>query len=143
MAKDRLVAFDANLYSVAAVKVRYRRLVEVRASAATVALHSMVPDAQGTTLLAVHPRAVGRGARVDEAHWQGLPDGHSRATTTDPGTPAARPARTGTEPGGLVSLLTRARAAHVHVGTCPLALYDQITGTRPFTPALIDPKDMR
>jgi hypothetical protein len=103
-----------------------------------------VPDAQGITLLAVHPRAVGRGARiVDEAHWQGLPDGHTRATTTDPGAPVAGPARTDTEPGGLVSLLARARAAQVHVGTRPLALYDQITGTRPFTPAPIDPKDMR
>jgi transposase len=144
VAKDCLVAFDANLYSVPAVKVRHRQLVEVRASAATVALHSTVPDAQGITLLAVHPRAVGRGARiVDQSHWQGLPDGHTRATTTDPGTPATRPARTGTEPGGLVSLLTRARAAHVHVGTRPLALYDQITGTRPFTAASTDPKDMR
>ncbi|SFY45353.1 IS21 family transposase (plasmid) [Streptomyces atratus] len=142
--KDCLVAFDANLYSVPAIKVRHRQLVEVRASAATVALHSTVPDAQGITLLAVHPRAVGRGARiVDEAHWQGLPDGHTRATTTDPGTPAVRPARTDTEPGGLVSLLARARAAQVHVGTRPLALYDQITGTHPFTPAPIDPKDMR
>ncbi|MED7828964.1 IS21 family transposase, partial [Streptomyces chiangmaiensis] len=99
-------------------------------------------------LLAVHPRAVGRGARiVDEAHWQGLPDGHTRATTTDPGDRGTRttgPARSAdTEPGGLVSLLARTRAAHVHVGTRPLALYDQITGTRPFTPAPIDPKDMR
>jgi hypothetical protein len=78
---------------------------------------------------------------VDEAHWQYLPDGLTRATAADPGTPAARPARTDTEPGGLVSLLIRARAAQVHVGTRPL--YDQITGTRPFTPILIDPKDMR
>ncbi|WP_443729061.1 Mu transposase domain-containing protein, partial [Streptomyces adelaidensis] len=54
VAKDCLVAFDANLYSVPAVKVRHRQLVEVRASAGTVALHSTVPDAQGITLLAVH-----------------------------------------------------------------------------------------
>ncbi|WP_443047441.1 IS21 family transposase [Streptomyces sp. KMM 9044] len=145
VAKDCLVAFDANLYSVPATRVRHRQLVEVRASAATVALHSTVPDAQGITLLAVHSRAVGRGARiVDEDHWKALPDGHTRATTTDPGTPSPRPARPPEqEPGGLISLLARARAAQVHVGTRPLALYDQITGTRPFTPTPVDPKDMR
>ena len=105
--KDCLVAFDANLYSVPAEKIRHRQLVEVRASAATVALHATVPDAAGVTLLAMHPRAVGRGARVvDPAHWQALPDGHTRATTTAngdapagrrrhraPGTPATRARR--------------------------------------------------
>ncbi|MFF9510992.1 glycoside hydrolase family 3 N-terminal domain-containing protein [Streptomyces sp. NPDC014727] len=145
---EELSVAEQVVLTLPAAKVRHRQLVEVRASAATVALHATVPDAQGITLLAVHPRAVGRGARiVDEAHWQGLPDGHTRATTTDPGdrgTRATGPARgADTEPGGLVSLLTRARAAHVHVGTRPLALYDQLTGTRPFTPAPIDPKDMR
>ena len=35
------------------------------------------PTPDGATLLATHPRAVGRGARVvDESHWDGLPDGH-------------------------------------------------------------------
>jgi hypothetical protein len=55
--KDCLVAFEANLYSVPAVKVFHRQLVEVRASSATVSLHATVPDEHGITLLAVHPRA--------------------------------------------------------------------------------------
>ncbi len=79
--KDCLVAFDANLYSVPARKVRPRQLVEVRAMKSQIILHSTVPDANGDTLLAIHPRAVGRGACVvDEKHWDGLPDsGASRS----------------------------------------------------------------
>ncbi|WP_258528145.1 IS21 family transposase [Streptomyces sp. NBRC 110611] len=49
--KDCLVAFDANLYSVPARKVRHRHLVEVRATKSQVTLHSTVPDADGKTLL--------------------------------------------------------------------------------------------
>lgn len=58
--KDCLVAFDANLYSVPARKVRPRQLVEIRATKSQVTLLSTVPGADGQTLLAVHPRAVGR-----------------------------------------------------------------------------------
>jgi hypothetical protein len=77
--KDCLVAFDANLYSVPARKVRPRQLVEIRATKSQVSLHTTMPDAGGQTLLAVHPRAVGRGARVvDETHWEGLPTGAGR-----------------------------------------------------------------
>src|SRR4029453_17571300 len=48
--------------------------------------------------LATHPRATRRGTwMVDPAHWDGLPDGHTRATTVEtvgPGriAPAAKPA---------------------------------------------------
>lgn len=81
--KDCLVAYDANLYSVPARRVRHRQMVEVRATAATIAIYATIPDRHGETLLATHPRAVGRGARVvDPAHWDGLPDGHTRSTTT-------------------------------------------------------------
>ncbi|WP_435823968.1 Mu transposase domain-containing protein [Kitasatospora aureofaciens] len=67
--KDCLVAFDANLYSVPARRVRPRQLVEIRATRSQVVLHSTVPDSAGSTLLAVHFRVVGRGARiVDERH---------------------------------------------------------------------------
>ncbi|WP_455431923.1 Mu transposase domain-containing protein [Streptomyces violarus] len=45
--KDCLVAFDANLYSVPARKVRPRQLVEIRATKAQVILHSTVPGADG------------------------------------------------------------------------------------------------
>jgi hypothetical protein len=81
--KDCLVAFDANLYSVPARKIRPRQLVEIRATKSQVMLHSTVPDHYGETLLATHPRAVGRGARiVDDKHWDGLPKGDNRRVTT-------------------------------------------------------------
>jgi transposase len=133
--KDCLVAFDANLYSVPARKVRPRQLVEVRATKAQVTLHSTVPDASGQTLLAVHPRAVGRGARiVDETHWDGLPTGAGRRVTTGDALPAARRSQSaGPETGPLQALLNRAAAANVEVGRRPLSVYDELTGTRPFT----------
>jgi transposase len=140
--KDCLVAFEANLYSVPAVAVFHRQLVEVRASSATVSIHSTVPDAGGITLLAVHPRATGRGVRVvDPAHWDGLPDGHTRATTTShEDSPdhsadelAAARRRRGQPAGTLRFLLANADAAHVEVGRRPLSIYDQITGTGPFS----------
>lgn len=138
--KDCLIAFEANLYSVPATKVAPRQLVEVRASSATVSLHATVPDEHGITLLAVHPRAVGRGARVvDPDHWRALPDGHTRATTTSgEGGPASADElaarRSDPEPAGALRfLLSRADAADVKVGHRPLSVYDQITGTGPFS----------
>jgi transposase len=138
--KDCLVAFDANLYSVPARRIRARQLVEVRATAATVELHSTVPGLDGSTLLAVHPRAVGRGVRVvDPSHWDGLPDGHTRAVTTGEIPPQPRPRAV---PGGgpLQALLNRAAAAQVVVDRRPLSVYDQLAGTSPFT-ARTDAKD--
>ncbi len=90
--KDCLVAFDANLYSVPARKVRPRQLVDVRATKSQIMLHATAPDRSGQTLLAVHSRAVGRGARiVDEKHWDGLPTGAGRRVTTgDGGLPRPR-----------------------------------------------------
>ncbi|MFI0930044.1 Mu transposase domain-containing protein [Streptomyces sp. NPDC021012] len=111
--KDRLVAFDSHLCSVPARKVRHRQLVEIRASAATVTLHATVSDAEGSTLPAVRSRAVGRGARiVDEAHWDGLPGGHTRATIPGPGperTP--RPMKPAEEYGPPQALPKRSAAA--------------------------------
>jgi transposase len=136
--KDCLVAFEANLYSVPAAKVFHRQLVEVRASAGTISLHATVPDEHGVTLLAVHQRAVGRGARVvNPEHWRGLPDGHTRATTTsgepDPADELAAARRRRHEPAGTLRfVLARANAAQVEVGRRPLSVYDQITGTGPF-----------
>ncbi|MEU9859117.1 IS21 family transposase [Streptomyces sp. NPDC047974] len=133
--KDCLVAFDANLYSVPARKVRPRQLVEVRATKSQVILHSTVPDANGDTLLAMHRRAVGRGACVvDEKHWDGLPDGMNRRTTTGDVPPQRRQqAALGEEALSLMALLTRAAAVRVEVGRRPLSVYDELTGTRPFT----------
>jgi hypothetical protein len=133
--KDCLVAFDANLYSVPARKVRPRQLVEIRATKSQVILHSTVPDASGQTLLAAHPRAVGRGARVvDERHWDGLPTGAGRRVTTGDAPPSPRRGQhLGPETGPLQALLNRAAAASVEVGRRPLSVYDELTGTRPFT----------
>ncbi|MEU5773457.1 IS21 family transposase [Streptomyces venezuelae] len=133
--KDCLVAFDANLYSVPARRVRPRQLVEIRATKSQISLHSTVPDAGGTTLLAIHPRAVGRGARVvDERHWDGLPKGDNRRVTTGDVLPLPRHERPlGAEAGPLQALLNRAAAANVEVGRRPLSVYDELTGTRPFT----------
>lgn len=133
--KDCLVAFEANLYSVPATKVFHRQLVEIRASAATISLHATIPDEHGVTLLAVHPRAVGRGAQVvDPDHWKALPDGHTRATTTShedqPDPRRQQPDKPST---ALRFLLARADAAQITVGRRPLSVYDQITGTGPFT----------
>ncbi|MFE5810132.1 IS21 family transposase [Streptomyces sp. NPDC056491] len=133
--KDCLVAFDANLYSVPARKVRPRQLVEVRATKSQIALHATVPNSDGETLLATHRRAVGRGASVvDERHWDGLPDGRNRRTTTGDIPPQPRHQEAlGQEAGSLMALLNRAAAVRVEVGRRPLSVYDELTGTRPFT----------
>ncbi|MGW1729069.1 Mu transposase domain-containing protein [Streptomyces sp. NPDC002306] len=133
--KDCLVAFDANLYSVPARKIRPRQLVEVRATKSQVTLHSINAEGNGQTLLAVHPRAVGRGARVvDETHREGLPTGSGRRVTTGDDLPSPRRGRPlGAADGPLQALLNRAAAAHVEVGRRPLSVYDELTGTRPFT----------
>ncbi|MEU0438146.1 IS21 family transposase [Streptomyces sp. NPDC006290] len=133
--KDCLVAFGGNLYSVPARKVRPRQLVEIRATKSQVMLHSTTPDASGETLLAMHPRAVGRGVRVvEEKHWDGLPTGKGRRTTT--GDVPAQPRHErplGEEAGPLQALLNRAAATRIEVGRRPLSVYDELTGTRPFT----------
>ncbi|MGW0323231.1 IS21 family transposase [Streptomyces flavidovirens] len=133
--KDCLVAFGGNLYSVPARKVRPRQLVEIRATKSQVMLHSTVPDSSGETLLAMHPRAVGRGVRVvEEQHWDGLPTGKGRRTTTGDIPPRPRHEQPlGEEAGPLQALLNRAAATRIEVGRRPLSVYDELTGTRPFT----------
>ncbi|MGW1082745.1 IS21 family transposase [Kitasatospora sp. NPDC002522] len=133
--KDCLVAFDANLYSVPARRIRPRQLIEIRATKSQIVLHTTVPDSRGQTLLAVHPRAVGRGARVvDPKHWDGLPKGDNRRVTTGdvPSQPRYQDFL-GDQAGSLQALLTRAAATRVEVGRRPLSVYDELTGTRPFT----------
>ncbi|MFF2014182.1 hypothetical protein ACFVWY_34695 [Streptomyces sp. NPDC058195] len=141
--KDCLVAFDANLYSVPARKVRPRQLVEIRSTKSQVMLHSTAPDQHGQTLLATHSRAVGRGAVVkDERHWDGLPRGDNRRVTTG-GVPAQPRHREGPgeETRPLMTLLNRAAAARIVVGRRPLSVYDELTGTHPFT-AKSTPEDL-
>jgi hypothetical protein len=144
--KDCLVAYAGNLYSVPARRIRHRQLVEIRATAATVSIHATVAGPDGSTLLAVHQRAVGRGARVvDEAHWDGLPDGHTRAVTSgDPADPQPlqrRRAGPDSGRGPLQALLTRSAAAQITVEARPLSVYDRITQASPFT-THSQPKDV-
>lgn len=76
------------------------------------------------------------------AHWNGLPDGHTRAVTTsheqrgdDPADELAVARRRwqGPPSGTLRFLLARADAAEVEVGHRLLSVYDQLTGTGPFS----------
>ena len=100
------------------------------ARGATVVIHALTCD--GGTWLATHPRAGLRDSWViDPAHWDGLPDGHTRATTIEapgPDTPAPAPvpmaaatvATAGLEP--LTEVLRR-HHADMPVLTRPLADY--------------------
>jgi hypothetical protein len=71
---------------------------------------------------------------VEESHWDGLPTGKGRRTTTGDALPPPRRERPrGEETGPLRALLNRAAATHIEVGRRPLTVYDELTGTRPFT----------
>jgi transposase len=135
--KDCLISFAASLYSTPARLVRPGQTVDVRVNPTTVAIHRLTPftggDRRGSTLLAVHPRATERGSWViDPRHWDGLPNGAGRATTTTtdrPDEPAAY-SLTAEAPVGLATLFSRA-ATRVMVSTRPLATYDQAAGLTP------------
>ncbi|GGL83143.1 hypothetical protein GCM10010095_79900 [Streptomyces anthocyanicus] len=98
-------------------------------------LRSTVAVSSGETLLAAHPRAIGRGVRVvEEAHWDGLPTGRGRRTTTGGVLPQPRQERPlGEKVGPRHALLNRAAATRVEIGCRPLSVYDELTGTRPST----------
>lgn len=71
---------------------------------------------------------------MDESHWDGLPTGAGRRVTTGDSLPSpgrGQPVGSGTGP--LQALLNRTAAARVGVGRRPLSVYDELTGTRPFT----------
>jgi hypothetical protein len=102
--KDCLVSFEASHYSVPWRHIRPGRRVELRVTAAEVAIWNTGPGAE---LLATHRRAERRGQWViDEAHWNGLPGAG--------GTPPS--------PGALIIELNRAAAPVAHRA---LAVYDE------------------
>ncbi len=71
---------------------------------------------------------------MDETHWDGLPTGAGRRVTTGDALPSPRRGQPlGPEAGPLQTLLNRTAAASVEVGHRPLSVYDELTGTRPFT----------
>lgn len=137
--KDCLISFEASYYSVPARAVRPGQRVVVQihpptsdptdpagarpaSGGGTVVIHALTADGGGW--LATHPRAVLRDSWViDPAHYDGLPDGHTRAVTLDPPTPGAPgPMTTPPEPEPLAALLHRHHAA-VTVAARPLTDY--------------------
>lgn len=128
--KDALVSFEASLYSVPARRVEAGQRVELRITDEHVAIHALPGQAspETETLLTVHPRATRRGSWiVDPAHWDGLPDGHTRATCTDPADGPGRrpqPVTGAAEPDALTALLRRSAAAATPVGRRSLADYE-------------------
>lgn len=122
--KDALVSFAGCLYSVPARLVRPGQRVMVRADAATVTISAMTEA--GGKVLAAHGLATQKDSWViDPAHWDGLPDGHTRATTTTGTgdiTPLTRPGKP-VDLGSLSAMLT-AHAPDVQVAVRSLASYE-------------------
>jgi transposase len=127
--KDCLISFESSMYSVPARLVRPFQRVHVRAGDTLVTICALPADGGG--LLAVHARARKRGSWVvDEAHWDGLPDGHTRAVTAGGDGTGPRQGRNRDEvPGGLGMLLTAHPQAAAPVARRPLSGYE------PGTPA--------
>jgi len=128
--KDCLVSFEASCYSVPARQVRPGQRVQLQihpdpAAGDRVSIHALGVDGGGW--LATHPRAARRGEWViDRIHWDGLPDGRTRATTIEPAAPAPpRPA--GLEP--LSQLLVR-RHADLTVAARPLTDYANLANPK-------------
>lgn len=129
--KDCLVSFAASLYSTPARRVSAGQIVDVRVSPATVAIHALTAGPQQTTLLAVHPRATRRGSWIiDPRHWDGLPEGTTRATTDRVSDPCDEPGPdpVAAVPHPLEALLTQSWATNVRVGRRSLATYDIAAG---------------
>ncbi len=120
--KDALVSFEASYYSVPARSVRPGQRVQLQVDGEVVTIRAVGADGGGW--LATHPRTRERGTWVvDPTHWDGLPDGHSRAVVVEPTVrPSATPTRSDElEP--LASLLAR-RHADITVAARPLSDYD-------------------
>lgn len=75
------MSFESSRYSIPAVEVTAGMSVELRVGPDTVAIHAVGADPR---LLTEHRRARHRGQdQINPQHWDGLPDGHTRAVTTD------------------------------------------------------------
>jgi len=126
--KDCLVSFEASFYSVPAAMVRAGQRVQLQVDGEVVTIHAV--GANGGRWLATHLRASVRGSWVvDQTHYDGLPDGHTRAVTVE--TPALDRSRTATqllpsatsELNPLAALLATHHAAATPVARRPLAHY--------------------
>jgi transposase len=134
--KDALISFEASFYSVPARLVRPGQQVQLQVDGDSVNLHAVGADGGGW--LAAHRRAHERGSWiVDPAHWDGLPDGHTRAVILEPPTrPSSSPPVSapgtgdGLEPlSSLLSELVARRHADITVAARPLADYDTAATT--------------
>jgi transposase len=112
--KDALVSFEASLYSVPWTSVLPRQRLELRVTPKKVAIWSLGAEPR---LLATHARARARGSWVvDEAHWDGLPDGRGG----NAGVALPLPDDV------LAGLLVRFAAAGVPVARRDIAAYDEL-----------------
>jgi len=133
--KDALVSFEASYYSVPARQVRAGQRVQLQVDGEVVTIRALPSDTgtDGGAWLTTHPRARERGSWViDPSHWDGLPEGHTRAVVVEPPTrplPPVLPLPTagGLEP--LTSLLAR-RHADIAVAARPLTDYDTAAATK-------------
>lgn len=127
--KDCLVSFEASFYSVPASAILAGQRVQLQVDGEVLTIRALGADGGGW--LATHPRARERGTWVvDPAHWDGLPDGHTRAVVVEPTARLLLPAapKTGMEPEPLSALLTR-RHADIEVASRPLTDYDTAATT--------------
>lgn len=134
--RDCLISFEGSSYSLPARAVdgrpaRAGQRVELRISADTVTIHRLALDGD-PIVLAAHARADRRGAMVvDPTHWDGLPDGHTRAVTLDPPPqPPATAPRAEDEPGldPLAGLIAARPIAATPVARRALTSYDTAAG---------------
>jgi len=133
--KDCLISFEASFYSVPARQIRAGQRVQLQVDGEAVTIRALPSDtgAEGGGWLATHPRARERGSWVvDPTHWDGLPDGHTRAVDiAQPTRPTPSPTTSsgvGLEP--LSSLLAR-RHANITVAARPLSDYETAIKTTP------------
>ena len=131
--KDCLVSFEASFYSVPARQIRAGQKVQLQVDGEVVTIRAV--GSEGGGWLATHPRAQQRGSwMVDQTHWKGLPDGHTRAVTSEPtGQLAVRPLAPAVPAAGLepLSSLLARRHADIEVAARPLSDYESATQAAP------------
>lgn len=133
--RDCLVSFEGSSYSVPARAsdgraARAGGRVELRVSADTVTILRLAVDGD-PIVLASHTRAARRGAMVvDPTHWEGLPDGHTRAVTLDAAPPERDRDGAGREAqlDPLAGLIAAHPLAATPVARRPLGAYDTAAG---------------
>lgn len=127
--KDALVSFEASFYSVPARAVRAGQRVQLQVDGEVVTVRAVGSDGGGW--LAVHPRARERGSWViDQSHWDGLPEGHTRAVVVESTAhPLPIETKSGAQLEPLSSLLSR-RHADIPVAARALTDYDDAANTR-------------